>query len=79
MGGGVYHIDIVCVYVTPFWGAFVKLGLAMGKFSSDTKELKFDVFWANYSKKHPIWAKLGIFQKKKWYADEWVIWPKKNV
>ena len=65
------HIDMVYVYVPAFWGTFfAKFGIAMGGFSSETKEPKLHklgVFWANYCKKHPIWIKLGAFLSKMVY------------
>ena len=33
---------------------------------------KLGIFWANYGKKHPIWAKLDAFLSKR-YTDGWVI------
>ena len=53
---------------------FVKFGIAIGGFSSGTKEPKshkLGVFWANYCKKHPIWSKLGAFLSKMVY---WWVW-----
>ena len=71
-GGGGSHIDMVYVYVPAFWGAFfAKFGIAIGGFSSETKELKLHklgVFWANYCKKHPICAKVGAFLSKMIYS-----------
>ena len=49
---------------------FAKFGIAIGGFSSETKEPKLHnlgVFWANYCKKHPIWSKLGAFLSKMVY------------
>ena len=35
---------------------------------------KLGVFWANYCKKHPIWAKLGTFLSKMvyWWVSNWI-------
>ena len=52
---------------------FAKFGIAIGGFSSETKEPKLHklgVFWANCCKKHPIWSKLGAFLSKMVYR--WV-------
>ena len=60
---------------------FAKFGIAIGGFSSETKEPKLHklgVFWANYCKKHPIWSKLGAFFRK-WYTDGWEIWQKIGI
>ena len=56
---------------------FTKFGIAIGGFSLERKEpklKKLGVFWANYSKKHPVWAKLGAFLSKKvyWWVGNWV-------
>ena len=54
----------------PFGALFAKFGIAIGGFSSETKEPKLHklgVFWANYCKKHPIWSKLGAFLSKMVY------------
>ena len=39
---------------------------------------KLGVFWANYCKKHPMWAKLGAFLLKR-YTDGWVIGRKIGI
>ena len=54
----------------PFGVFFTKFGIAIGGFSSETKEPKFHklgVFWTKYCKKHPIWSKLGAFLSKMVY------------
>ena len=81
MSGG-SHIDMVYVYVPAFWGAFsVKFGIAIGGFSSETKELKLhklDVFGANYCKKHPIWSN-WVLSFRKWCTDGWEIRQKIGI
>ena len=51
-----------------------KFGIPIGVFIRDegAQISKLVVFCANYSNKHPIWAKLGEFYQK-WYIDGWVI------
>ena len=72
------HIDLVHVLCACLLGCFLaKFGTAIGGFSSDEgaqiKKKKMGVFWANYCKKHPIWAKLGAFLSKKvyWWVGKW--------
>ena len=54
---------------------FTKFGIVIDGFSSETKELKSKngVFWANYFKKHPIWANLGAILSKMvyWWVGNW--------
>ena len=61
---------------------FAKFGIAIGGFSSQTKEPKlhkFGVFCANYFKKHPIWLKLGAFLSKIVYWWVGNNWPKIGI
>ena len=84
--GGGSHIDMagLYVYVPAFWGAlFAKFGIAIGRFSSETKEPKLHklgVFGANYCKKHPIWSNWVLFFQK-WYrpTDGWEIRQKIGI
>ena len=57
---------MVYVYVPAFWGCYFAIfGIAIGMYSSDTKELKYIGCILNKSlKKHPIWAKFSAFYKK---------------
>ena len=50
LNAGGSHIDMVYVYVTAFSSEM-----------KDPKLHKLGVFWVNYDKKHPIWAKLFCF------------------
>ena len=81
--GGVLTLTWYTYMCLPLGHFFAKFGIAIGGFSSETKEPKLHklgVFWANYCKKHPIWSKLGAFLSKmvywwvgnlakKWYRD----------
>ena len=69
-GGGFSHWHGIRICACLLGHFFVKFGIAIGGFSSETKEpklLKLGVFWANYCKKHPIWSKLGAFLSKMVY------------
>ena len=61
------HFDTTCICACLLGCFFAKFGIAIGGFSSEMKEPKLHklgVFWANYGKKHPTWAKLGAFSFK---------------
>ena len=63
-----WHGIRICACLLGYF--FAKFGIAIGGFSSETKEPKLHklgVFWANYCKKHPIWSKLGAFLSKMVY------------
>ena len=69
-GGGFSHWHGIRICACLLGHFFKKFGIAIGGFSSDTKEPKLHklgVFWANYCKKHPIWSKLGAFLSKMVY------------
>ena len=79
-GGGFSHWHGIRICACLLGHFFAKFGIAIGRFSSETKEPKLHklgVFWANYCKKHPIWSKLGAFWK--WYTDGWEIWQKIGI
>ena len=66
-GGGSSHIDVVMWYTYMCVFLFRCYLAIFGMFSSEMKEPKLHelgVFWANYGKKHPIWANLGAFLSK---------------
>ena len=68
--GGFSHWHGICICACLLGHFFAKFGIAIGGFSSETKEPKLHklgVFWANYCKKHPIWSKLGAFLSKMVY------------
>ena len=65
-------VYVLCVCL--LGGYFTKFGIVISGFSSMIKELKLyklGVIWANYSKKHTIWTKLGAFLSKMvyWWVD----------
>ena len=69
-GGGFSHWHGIRICACLLGHFFAKFGIAIGGFSSETKEPKLHklgVFWANYCKKHPIWSKLGAFLSKMVY------------
>ena len=69
-GGGFSHWHGIRICACLLGHFFAKFGIAIGEFSSETKEPKLHklgVFWANYCKKHPIWSKLGAFLSKMVY------------
>ena len=69
-GGGVSHWHGIRICACLLGHFFAKFGIAIGGFSSETKEPKLHklgVFWANYCKKHLIWSKLGDFLSKMVY------------
>ena len=69
-GGGFSHWHGIRICACLLGHFFVKFGIAIGGFSSETKEPKLHklgVFWANYCKKHPIWSRLGAFLSKMVY------------
>ena len=69
-GGGFSHWHGIRICACLLGHLFAKFGIAIGGFSSETKEPKLHklgVFWANYCKKHPIWSKLGAFLPKMVY------------
>ena len=68
--GGFSHWHGIRICACLLGHFFAKFGIAIGGFSSETKEPKLHklgVFWANYCKKHPIWSKLGAFLSKMVY------------
>ena len=68
--GGFSHWHGIRICACLLGHFFAKFGIAIGGFSSETKEPKLHklgVFWANYCKKHPIWSKLGTFLSKMVY------------
>ena len=68
--GGFSHWHGIRICACLLGHLFAKFGIAIGGFSSETKEPKLHklgVFWANYCKKHPIWSKLGAFLPKMVY------------
>ena len=68
--GGFSHWHGIRICACLLGHFFAKFGIAIGGFSSKTKEPKLHklgVFWANYCKKHPIWSKLGAFLSKMVY------------
>ena len=57
-------------YTYTFEVFFMKFGIAIRGFSSETKEPKLHklgVFWANYCEMHSIWSKLGALLSKMVY------------
>ena len=69
-GGGFSHWHGIRICACLLGHFFTKFGIAIGGFSSETKEPKLHklgVFWANYCKKHPILSKLGAFLSKMVY------------
>ena len=73
-GGGFSHWHGIRICACLLGCYFTKIGIAIGGFSSEMKEPKLHklgVFWAHYGKKHPIWAKLGVFLSKMvwWMAN----------
>ena len=69
-GGGFSHWHGIRICACLLGHLFAKFGIAIGGFSSETKEPKLHklgVFWANYCKKHPLWSKLGAFLSKMVY------------
>ena len=69
-GGGFSHWHGIRICACLLGHFFTKFGIAIGGFSSETKEPKLHklgVFWADYCKKHPIWSKLGAFLSKMVY------------
>ena len=76
-GGGVLTLTwYTYICVCPLGYSFVKFGIAIRGFSSETKEPKvhkLGVFGANYCKKHPILTKLGAFLLKMvyWWVGNW--------
>ena len=72
-GGGFSHWRGIRICVSLFRCYFVIFGM----FSSEMKEPELHelgVFWANYGKKHQIWAELGAFLSKLvyWRVDNCV-------
>ena len=70
MPGGFSHWHGIRTCACLLGHLFAKFGIAIGGFSSATKEPKLHklgVFWASYCKKHPIWSKLGAFLSKMVY------------
>ena len=68
--GGFSHWHGIRICACLLGHFFAKFGIAIGGFSSETKEPKLHklgVFGANYCKKHPIWSKLGAFLSKMVY------------
>ena len=68
--GGFSHWHGIRICACRLGHFFAKFGIAIGGFSTETKEPKLHklgVFWANYCKKHPIWSKLGAFLSKMVY------------
>ena len=69
-GGGFSHWHGICICACLLGHLFAKFGIAIGGFSSETKDPKLHksgVFWAIFCKKHPIWSKLGAFLSKMVY------------
>ena len=75
-GGGVTLTWYTCMYI-PFGVLFCVIWYSDRGFLSPKKVPnlhKLGVFWANYClKKHPIWAKLGVFRTKLvyWWMLNW--------
>ena len=70
------HWPGIRICACPLGRFFAKFGIAIGEFSSETKEPKLHklgVFWAYYCKKHPIWAKMGALLSKMvhWWVGNW--------
>ena len=79
--GGFSHWHGIRICACLLGHFFTKFGIAIGGFSSETKEPKLHklgVFWANYCKRHPIWSKWVLFFRK-WYTDGWEIWQKIGI
>ena len=71
--GGFSHWHGIRICACLLGRFFSKFGIAIGGFSSETKEPKLHklgVFWAKYRKKYPVWSKLGVFLLKMVYC--WV-------
>ena len=74
-GGGFSHWHGIRICACLLGRFFAKFGIAIGEFSSETKEPKLHklgVFGANYCKKHPVWSIWVLFVWK-WYTDRWEI------
>ena len=69
-----WHGIRICACLLGFY--FTKFDIVIGGFLSEMKEPKLHklgVFWANYGKNHPIWARLDvIFSKMVLGAYWWV-------
>ena len=81
-GGGGSHIDMVYVYVPAFWGRFfAKFSIAIGGFSSETKEPKFKnlVFFMQIIVKSTQFGQNWVLFYRKWYTDGWVIGRKIGI